>query len=291
MTKRKIQANLKPTIRKRQIIWNRNLGTKTQRLKPKNQKLMTINRKRKNTFLSVMITLKSWQEERLTDERKKHTGSQNRIPNWASFHPDVTVHFWMSLVNKHGFLHSSFCFSLCTAKDSHRGILPCNSGSVLKKKFVVVSSRTCDHETLPYFTDRTSITLCRWRVEYASRGSAAADTRWGLGPCAVTAAFLAGPSQCIKQREAVLVIDRPCTIFFHVAELSIDLWRLTQEALLPECGACLSSKQVSSTESSWHSQVSEIDSATPRNIEKNLIYCSCIVKESWELEQKKATQG
>ena len=35
MTKRKRQANLKPTEQKRQIIWNWNLGTKTQRLKPK----------------------------------------------------------------------------------------------------------------------------------------------------------------------------------------------------------------------------------------------------------------
>ena len=66
-----------------------------------------------------MIELKSRQEERTTDERKKRAGSQNRIPNWASFLPDVTLHFWMSLVIKHGFFHSSFCCSLRTAKDSH----------------------------------------------------------------------------------------------------------------------------------------------------------------------------
>ena len=121
-TERKQQANLKPTKRKRQAIWNqKEQRSNNSSLKSK----LTINRKRKNTVLinggqtEVKTRDKPVKKERTTDERKKHADSQNKIPNWASFNPDITVHFWMSLVNKHGFLHSSFCCSLCSAKDSH----------------------------------------------------------------------------------------------------------------------------------------------------------------------------
>ena len=72
-------------------------GTKKQQLKPKIE--ANNQQKTKEHILigddqtEVKTRDKPIKKERTTDERKKHADSQNKVPNWASFHPDVMVQF------------------------------------------------------------------------------------------------------------------------------------------------------------------------------------------------------